>query len=289
MFASNKIYFLLACVLVSFSGYALGDRTGLNSQQRIVALSPHSVELLFALGAGDRIVATTAFADYPAEAKNIPRVGGYNGIHIEKVLALKPDLIVAWEGGNPASDIDQLARLGLKVYRSETKKLADIQRELIELGELLGLEDKALALSNQFNIDWALIKEENQRKSPVSFFYQLWYEPLRTMAAGSWINELMTSCGGVNIYSDLSLDYPQVSLESILKTRPQAIIIPSDHGAVAGRSEQWAEWEEIPAVVNKHIFFIDGDLLHRFSLRVVDGMKEVCAAFDEVRRYSNKQ
>ena len=257
--------------------------------QRIVALSPHSVELLFALGAGDRSVATTSFADYPEAAKSILQIGGYNGIQIETVLKLKPDLIVAWEGGNPGGDIDRLEQLGLRVYRSETKSLVDIKRELIELGRLTGLENKAQSLAQQFQQDWDLIRQQNMQKDEVSFFYQLWAEPLRTMAAGSWINEILSACGGRNIFSDAGLEYPQVSMEHILKSMPESIIVPSHHGTVAGTAEQWQDWSEIPPVNNDHIFYIDGDILHRFSLRVIQGMEQVCQAFEQVRAKSAKK
>jgi vitamin B12 transport system substrate-binding protein len=270
---------LLACSVYAYEDADIEARS-------IVALSPHSVELLFALGAGDRIVATTASADYPEAAKNIPRVGGYNGIQIEQVLALQPDLVVAWDGGNPKSDIDQLERLGLNVYRSPTTKMADIERELIALGKLTGLESRAIELQHKFKADWLALKESNRNKEKVSFFYQLWYEPLRTMAAGSWINEILSTCGGRNIFDDTSLDYPQVSVESIVKAKPQAIFVPSQHGTEVGYSDQWTEWKEIPAVRNNHIFSINGDLVHRFSLRVIDGMKDVCDALDTVRVFS---
>jgi vitamin B12 transport system substrate-binding protein len=271
---SYKVILLLGGLLFS---------SVVSSAQRIVALSPHSVELLFALGAGDRIVATTAFADYPEAAKSIPQVGGYNGIQIESVLALKPDLVVAWKGGNPDGDIDQLERLGLKVYRSETKKLEDISKELMELGKLTGFEKEAERLREKFIRDWAQIKQENSTKPKVSFYYQLWSEPLRTIAAGSWINEIMTSCGGVNIFNDNSMDYPQINLEAVVKAKPQVMIFPSHHGTEDGTSKQWGPWSEIPAVKNNHLYFINGDLLHRFSLRVTEGMRKVCSAFDAVR------
>ncbi len=260
-----------------------------SAAKKIVALSPHSVELLFALGAGDRIVATISFADFPEAAKTIPRVGGYNGLQLESILSLKPDLIVAWEGGNPSDDIDQLERLGLRVYRSETKRLSDIEKEVLELGRLTGLNARAEELAADFRVKWEQLQFKNKHKQAVSFFYQLWKEPLRTMAAGSWINEIMTSCGGVNVFNDKSLDYPQVGLEAILKAKPSAIIVPSHHGSDLGDAKQWSQWTEIPAIQNQHIFSINGDLLHRFSLRVIEGMREVCAALDKVRAFSSVQ
>jgi vitamin B12 transport system substrate-binding protein len=268
--------------LLLFSSIAIAD-TPKPPIKKIIALSAHSVELLFLLGAGDRIVATTKFSDYPEVAKKIPRIGGYNGVQIEKVLELNPDLIIAWEGGNKAEDIDRMESLGFKVYRSETQSLSEISKELITLGRIIGLEDKAKQLALVFDSELTHLQASNARKPAVKFFYQLWSEPLRAMAAGSWINEVLASCGGENIFNDASVDYPQVSMENILLNAPAAIVIPSHHGAAIGEGGQWSAWPEIPAVKNKHIFYINGDLLHRFSFRILEGMKKVCSAFDVVR------
>jgi vitamin B12 transport system substrate-binding protein len=262
----------LLCLLC-FSGLSQADEK--KGAQRIIALAPHAVELLYMLGAGDRIIATTQYADYPAEAKDIPRIGGYSGIQIERVLELKPDLIIAWKGGNKDQDIEQMQALGLPVYLSITKNLDDIPK--------LGLQDTAKQSAQTFNRQLAQIREENKGKPKVTVFYQLWSEPLRAMAAGSWINELVTGCGGVNIFSDTSLDYPQVSIENVLLEKPEVIIIPSQHGSKVEAGEKWASWPEIPAVKNQHIHFINGDILHRFSGRILQGMQAVCDVLDQAR------
>lgn len=251
--------------------------------QRIIALAPHAVELLYMLGAGDRIIGSTEYADYPEEAKNIPRIGGYSGVQIERVLELKPDLIIAWKGGNRTQDIEQMQALGLPVYLSITKKLDDIPKEMLALGKKLGLQQKAKASALAFNTQLAQLREANQTKTPVTIFYQLWSEPLRAVSAGSWINELLTGCGGVNIFNDASLDYPLVSIETVLIGKPEVIIIPSQHGSQAGAGDKWAPWPEIPAVKNKQIHFINGDILHRFSGRILQGMQAVCDVLDQAR------
>jgi len=251
--------------------------------QRVIALSPHAVEMLFLLGAGERIVATTKFADFPEQALSIPRIGGYNGIQIEKILALNPDLIIAWEDGNKTQDIEQMEKLGLNVYRSQTRSLDQIAQELITFGEMLGLETKGKRAAEQFTQRLKRIRDVNQNKRPVRFFYQLWDEPLRAMAAGSWINTVMESCQGVNVFDDPSLDYPQVSIENVLVSAPEAFVVPSHHGTLNANADRWKKWPEIPAIANNHIYFIEGDLLHRFSTRILDGMERVCLAFDKVR------
>jgi vitamin B12 transport system substrate-binding protein len=250
---------------------------------RIIALSPHSVELLFLLGAGDKIVATTSFADYPEAAKAIPIIGGYNGIQIEKVLSLKPDLVIAWEGGNKLDDIAQLERLGMNVYRSHTSSLSEIADEILSLGNLIGVQKKAKEEAEKFLSGLLDLKKQYADKQAVRFFYQLWSEPLRAMAAKSWINEILTGCGGKNIFDASISDYPQVSIENILKEQPDVIIIPSHHGDGLGEGDFWQKWPEIPAVKNNRIFYVDGDLLHRFSVRTLDGMKVVCEYLEGVR------
>lgn len=252
--------------------------------QRIVALAPHTVELLFALGAGERIVATTDFSNYPEAALAIPRVGGYNGLQIERVLELQPDLILAWQDGNKAEDIDRLESLGLPVVRSRIESIDAIPARLRELGRRLGLEQKAAQLAENFVRDVEAIRAENRSKVPVRFFYQLWLEPLKTLTPGSWVNESLRSCGGENVFPDQGASfYPQVSLENVLLKAPQAIIVPSHHGDVIASGERWREWPEIPAVNKGHVYYIDGDLLHRPTLRILEGMREVCRVFDQVR------
>ena len=274
--ASKVIFVILLC----FQNSAFAQDL---KQQRIIALSPHSVELLFLLGAGDQIVATTSFADYPEAAKLIPVIGGYNGIQIEKVLSLKPDVIIAWDGGNKLDDIDQLERLGLNVYRTQTNSLSEIADEIRRLGELIGVPDRANSEADKYLNGLAALKKQYSKKTPIRFFYQLWNEPLRAMAAKSWINEMLVGCGGVNIFNENIGEYPQVSIENILAEQPEVIIIPSHHGHGLGEGDFWQNWPEVPAVKNNRIFYVNGDLLHRFSVRTLEGMKTVCEHLDSVR------
>ncbi|MFL0796215.1 MAG: cobalamin-binding protein [Cellvibrionaceae bacterium] len=252
--------------------------------ERIIALAPHSVELLFTLGAGDMLVGTSEFADYPEAAKAVPRVGGYNGIQLERVLELQPDLIIAWDGGNNPGDIDQMERLGLPVYRSHSKKLSDIAEELKVMGRLIGMEKAGVDAAKNFTDRLGNLKTKHSGKSPVTFFYQLWANPLKGMSEGSWINEVLAICGGKNVLTDKANHYPSVSMENILVLTPEAIVQPSQHGTDQWNAIDWTQWPEIPAVKNKHIFPVNGDLLHRFSVRILDGMEVVCDRFDQVRK-----
>lgn len=256
--------------------------------ERIIALAPHAVEMLYTIGAGDLIVGTAEYSDYPEAAKAIPRVGGYNGINMEKVMSLEPDLIIAWESGNKAKDLEQLERLGFRIYFSKTDRITDIPKALLRLGEAVGREESAQASAQAFEKRLAEIKQANLAKPKVRFFYQLWLEPLKTLTAGSWINPVLTACGGENIFPEKGdMHYPQVSMESVLIQAPHAIVIPSHHGTLTASDEHWTAWPEIPAVKNQHIFYIDGNILHRYTTRILDGMEAVCQAFDKVRDHQS--
>lgn len=287
MLSRISVMFFLVVSLSAFSAYsfALYKLPDVKNAQRIIALSPHSVELLYALGVGDRIIGTTEFADFPEAANKIERVGGYHGIQTERIVELQPDLIVAWEGGNRTEDLDILEKLSLPVYRSETKRLRHIADELKALGILTGTEKRAKSLIENFNQKLEVLAQDNKNKKKVSFFYQLWSAPIRTISTGSWINEMLEICGGQNIINDPDVDYPQISLESVLLNEPQAIIIPANHGHDNDKLTglNWEDWPEIPAVKNNHIYRINGDILHRFSLRALEATETVCSTFDKVR------
>ncbi|KZX75552.1 hypothetical protein A3715_14255 [Oleiphilus sp. HI0009] len=251
--------------------------------ERIIALSPHSVEILFLLGVGDKIVGTVDFADYPEEAKSIPRIGGHTAIQIDRVLELEPDIVIAWESGNPTRDIERIKELGIVVYESTTKELEDIPQEILRIGDKVGRSAEAQVQAQNYRERLDSLRDNYQSRKPVSFFYQLWSKPLRTMAAGSWINQMFAGCGAVNVFDDPSMDYPQVSLESVIDLRPEVIVVPTHHGTEMDLN-MWNDWPEIPAVKNDHIVFFNGDLLHRFSYRTLYGMQQICEVFDDIRQ-----
>ena len=249
--------------------------------KRIIALSPQSVEMLYAIGAGDAIVATTDYADYPEQAKNIPSIGGYYGVQIERVIELNPDLVVVWQSGNKMEDIKQLQDLGFKVVNSDPKTLADVASDLELLGQLTGHEAIANKVAANYRQQLADIKSQNQAKPAVKVFYQLWSTPVMTVAKGSWIQNLIEVCHGENVFYDAASEYPQISIENVLLTGAEVILQSQDEGNVLGIN--WADWPELPAVKNQHIYQFDADLLHRATPRAILGVNAVCEALDKVR------
>jgi vitamin B12 transport system substrate-binding protein len=254
------------------------------TKQKIIALSPHSVELLYAIGAGDRIIGTLEYADYPKAALKIPRIGNFNGIQIEKVVELQPDLIIAWKSGNKSSDLAKLQSLGFNIYYSQPQNIAEIGKELLELGKLTNLVKEAEIVAHEMMSQYQTIKNRNKSKQSVNVFYQLWHDPIRTIGPDNWTQSLINDCNGKNIFNDATSQYPVVSLESVLVKNPEVIIIPHHSGKKNDKKKFWLKWPNIKAVKNDHINIINGDLVHRFTPRAIDGLSILCKAIDQARK-----
>jgi len=286
----KKIVILfIGLILLPFCHLSQGKDDGENKiAQRIIALAPHSVELLYAIGAGDRIVATTEYADYPKAALKIPRVGNANGIQIERVIELKPDLVIVWQGGNKSADIQKLKSLGVNLLSTQPFKISDISKELRQLGKLTGLEQQANKVIEEVEKRYKEITNKYKSRSKVKTFYQLWHDPLTSIGPDSWLESLLNDCNAENIFKDAFSSYPVVSIESVLVKNPQAIIIPHHSGdndlQATEKTRIWKKWSEISAVKNGHVSVINGDLLHRFTPRVLDGLQTLCEDIDKVRR-----
>ncbi len=277
----HHIAFLL---LVVFGFVSAEPTEKLKTANRIIALSPHSVELLYAIGAGDRIIATVEYADYPESAKSIPRIGSYTGVQLEKVLTLEPDLIVAWRTGNKSSDLEKMESLGLNLVYTEPQSVNQMLDDILELGEHTGLQSNAKKLVNDLKQRYQNIKQNAAKGNPVKVFYQMWHDPIRTLGLKASVATLIRDCNGVNVFDDASTDYPLVSLESVIVKDPQVIIIPHKTGNLDERKSIWKNWQEIAAVKNHHLYTVNGDFLHRFTPRTLDGLNTLCEAIGKARQ-----
>ena len=171
--------------------------------RRIVALAPHIAESLFAAGAGDKLVGTVDYSDYPPEAKKVPRVGGYSRVDLEAVAALKPDLVLAWESGNNMPQISKLKALGLTVYVSQPNKMENVADQLERLGQLAGSEAVARPAAERFRQRLEALRKANAGKPKVRTFYQIWKTPLMTVGGPQIISDAITLCGGENVFGHL--------------------------------------------------------------------------------------
>jgi vitamin B12 transport system substrate-binding protein len=271
-FALKKWVITLCCFLsiVQFPVFAK------ESEQRIVALAPHIVESLFAIGVGDRIVATVEYADFPEAANVIPRVGGYGGIQVEKILALAPDLIIAWQSGNKQQDIEKMKALGLNVVLSEPKNIADIASELRLYGELTGHQQQAEKVASQFIAKLNMIQRKYAEANPVTVFYQLWSKPMMTINNTTWIHQGLQLCGATNVFAEAKSAYPQISIEHVIDKKPQVIIIPDEKSDTPQPDIGWQKWPMIPAVKEQAFVSVNADLIHRFSARMLTGIEDMC-------------
>lgn len=276
--------FFIGLLLFSVSGSALAEQAKDSKKLRIIALAPHIVENLFAIGAGDNIVGTVDYADYPSEAQSIERIGGYYGISLEKVLALKPDLVIAWKSGNQSEDLAQIERLGIKVYLSNPTTIAGVADELLTFGEFTGNIEQSQQAANAFTQKLNGIVKSQQDKKNITGFYQLWAEPMMTVSNNTWISQLIETCHVSNVFAQSITDYPQISIENVIVTKPQVIIIPDEKSKTPQPVVNWQKWPEVPAVKNDQFISVNADLLHRFTVRMLDGLADMCDKIDASRK-----
>lgn len=273
------LLFLLSATF-SLSTSAEDETSG---KLRIVALAPHIVEMLFDIGAGNEIVGTVEYADHPEAALNIPRVGGYHGIQLEKVLALKPDLVIFWRVGNQTSDLEKLKALGIAVALSEPNKIDDVATELRYFGKLTGHQVQAEQAALAFEYKLLAIRQENKKKQGIKVFYQLWSEPMMTVNKTTWIDQLMTICQGDNVFAENPTPYPKIGIENVIVAQPELIIIPEEKSKTPQPVIDWSLWSDIPAVKNNNFITVNADLLHRFSTRMLLGVADMCKKIDNIR------
>lgn len=247
--------------------------------QRIVSLSPHITELLYAAGAGGRIVGAVDYSDYPPQAKQIPRVGAYNALDMERIVALRPDLVVAWGSGNGMGVAGKLKTLGLRVFVSEPRTLEDVATSLERFGRLAGSDQTGRAAAAAFHARFDTLRRRYATRSAVSVFYQVWHRPLMTVNGEHLISRVIELCGGRNVFADLTALAPSIDIEAVLAADPQAIILSDENSRAL-----WRTWPRLAAVQHDHVFFIHPDLLHRHTPRILDGAEQLCAAFDTVRQ-----
>lgn len=274
-----RLAFFLLVILHSFSVIAATSK----QQLRIIALAPHIVENLYTIGAGEQIVGTVEYADFPAAANDIPRIGGHQGIQLEKLLALKPDLVLAWKTGSKAEDLARIERFGIDVAYSDASEVDKVPNELRRLGMLTGREQAAEQAAIEFADKIAAIRAEYQHKTEVAVFYQLWPEPMMTVGKNTWINQLIDICQGRNVFANSRTDYLQISIENVVVAKPEVIILPDEKSQQQQAVIDWSQWPEVPAVKHKQFISVNADLLHRFTTRMIDGLDDMCIKIDDSR------
>ena len=263
-----------------------GQRVQLNQPaRRIISLSPHATELLFAAGAGDRIVGVVKHSDYPLAALKLPLVGSYNSLDFESILALKPDIIVVWKNGNNAAQIEKLKTLGVPLYFSEPLDIADIANAIERLGKLTHTEPQATQSARQFREKYTKLTSQYSARPVITVFYQIWNQPMMTINGKQIISDVIRQCGGKNIFSDLPTLTPSISLENILAADPQAIIASGMGNKRPAWLDEWRRWPRLAAVRHENLYFVFSDLINRPTPRLLEGMEQVCSALEQSRSH----
>lgn len=251
--------------------------------KRIISLAPHLTEYLFHLGVDDQIAGAVEYSNYPTKAKLIPRIGSHQKFNLEAVIALAPDLALAWHSGNPTSELARIDRLGVPIYLSEPRRLEHIANTLRRLGRLTGVEDRGHHLAKIFLSDASILKKQYSGRSPIRVFYQVWQDPLITLNGRHLVSRLIRHCGGVNIFGHVDSLAPTVSREAVIGADPEIIIAAAPASVAHGWLVSWQRWSGLRAAENRHLFTIDPDLINRATPRILAGMQTLCELIQRAR------
>lgn len=258
-------YLFLALVGTAYSQKSHGI-------ERIISLAPHTTELIYALGAGEKLVAVSDYSNFPAEAELLPSVANYNGVDIEAIMQLNPDLIVAWQGGNKPQDLARLTSLGFSVYSSSPQAPENISADIIELGKLLKRVPQSITLANEFSAALEAIKQRYLNQPKTDVFYYLWTAPLMSIGAETWANKLLEICGAKQIFTDSPVPYPEVSKEQVISRQPSLLIAAMKQNKL----EAQRYWISTEALMKARVIVVNPDELHRFTPRLINGLTSLC-------------
>jgi iron complex transport system substrate-binding protein len=253
---------------------------------RIVSLAPHLTELLYAAGAGARVVGAVEFSDFPAAARSLARVGSDARIDLEAVLALRPDLVVAWPNAGSLRAVERLAELGMPVFRSEPRELDDIASTLQRLGRLAGSEPQADAAAAAFRARAGAVQRRHAGARKVRVFYQIWDRPLLTVNGAHIISKVIGVCGGENVFAAAPLLVPEVDREAVLRANPEVIVASGSNDAQPQWLEAWRRLPGLAAADRGQLYAIPPDLIQRHTPRILDGAERLCRFLDAVRARS---
>ena len=250
---------------------------------RIAALSPGATELVYAAGAGERVIATVDHSDYPPEAQRVPSVGSHTRVDLEALLSLQPDLVIGWITGNPPEQLETLEALGMPVFYIEPRNFEEIAQSIERLALLTDTHKQGGRAAAAFRDGVMALGERYADAEPVSVFYQIWDEPLMTINDAHFIGQAIALCGGVNVFGELSRLTPRIDDEAVLAADPETIL-------AGGRGEEnrawlshWEQYASLTAVTRDNLHFIPPSLIQRPTPRLLEGSRQLCERLDHVR------
>lgn len=276
------LVFAIGALFVACVARSAGDPA-----RRIVTLAPHLTELTYSAGAGAYVVGADAYSDHPEAARALPRVGDAFVVDYERLLALRPDLVLVWTTGMPEPVIERLGKLGLRVERVTIARLDDIPAAVLRIGELAGTRAEAERVASAFARQVSTLRQRYAGRAPVSVFYQISESPLYTVSGQHVISEILELCGGRNIFSELEQLAPPVGLEAVIERDPE-VVITAD-GAAGEPLAVWKRWPSMTAVRLANLYTVHADRVARPTMRIVGGAEEICVVLDTARRKRTTQ
>ena len=248
--------------------------------QRVITLSPHATELAYSSGLGSKLIAVSEASDYPEEAQKIETVANYQGIKLERILALKPDLVIAWSPNFYPREMRQLKQFGIPIVYTSIQKLDDIPSTILQLSQWS--DNPSIGQKNAvlFTKTLSQLREKYQHLQPIRYFFQLSQKPVISVSEFNWPSDIFNICGGKNILSNTSIPYPQVSLEQIITANPQVIFTTNDEREI---NAQWKNWPQMPAVKHQFIWSLNSNWINRPTMRSLKAIKQVCQHLNIVR------
>lgn len=249
--------------------------------QRIVSLAPNLTELVYAVGAGDKLVGVSAWSDYPREVLELPVIGNAFTVDQEQLALSKPDLLLVWESGTPQHVVDELRAIGYRVASIKTRNLDDVADALLTLGNLTGHSEQAAAVAARYRDELSTLRDEYAHREPIRVFYQVAARPLYTINNEHYISELIALCGGTNIFSDLSELAPTIDVEAVVDRDPEVMLASTDAGDDA--FNEWLRWPTIAANRFGNQFLLPADEIGRATTRVVVAGNAMCLALQQGR------
>jgi vitamin B12 transport system substrate-binding protein len=250
----------LAMLLLASSAQAL-------AAERVVSLAPSLSEIVAELGAADLLVGVLDGGERPAALAQVPSVGRYGQLDMERLLSLKPDLILLWPGSVGPAQRDQLQRLNIPVYVAEPHNLEQLTSQVQAIAEQLGRPEAGRQLATQLRQRLVQLRQRYQRTEPLRVFYQVWNQPLYTVGGGQIISDALSVCGARNVFDDLKLPAPQVSIESVLQRDPDMILV--------GDQAQMDAWEAWPMMATR-VRLVPDKGLERPSGQMLEAVARLC-------------
>jgi iron complex transport system substrate-binding protein len=278
--------FLLASSVPSLAQVSLRDDIGRavsvkNTATRIVTLAPFLTELVYAAGAGDRVVGVSSLSDYPPAARTQPQIPTGASFSFEAVAKLKPDLVLAWSGGISRDDVEHLAGFGATVFVADARKLEDVPR-LLKVVALLTSNDVTKQVAD-YEAKLESLRRANAQKPKLAVFLEIWNRPLTTISGTHFMSEALEICRGENVFKDIPGSAPKVSWEEVFERNPYAIV---GAGSASTEEEFRANWtvrQSIVAVKENRLLYVDIEAMQRPSVRTPDGVAQLCDALDKLR------